>query len=259
MTYPKAANAGTQAPEVPYHGSAVTEDIQMKKTIGLGALTLALAAAPLAAQISPRTGGSGRTGSTARDGVQSRQDVIDAARARIEAARTGTRVDSRADTRSTGNAHVPPGHLPPRGMCRVWVDGVPPGHQPPVTSCAQAESDRFRYSNARVIYGDRESFRGRGKGKFKNATDARSSQRQCSIWDGVVMNGRVENVCRDGSVYDGERRSGSILDRDRDGVDDRWDRDIRDDRLSQRDKSAKKAAKAVKKANKGKGKGSSRG
>ena len=227
----------------------------MKNRIGFGALTLALAAAPLAAQISPRTGGTGRTGTTARDGVQSPQDVIDAARARIEAGRTGTRSTS-------SSSHIPPGHLPPRGLCRVWIDGVPPGQQPPVTSCAQAESDRFRYSNARVIYGDRESFRGRGKGKFKNANDARSSQRQCTIWDGVVVNGRVENVCRDGSVSD--RRSGRVRDRDQrddDDDDNRWGRgdDDRDHRVSQSDKAGRKAAKAhakaAMKANKGHGKG----
>src|SRR5262245_46657821 len=32
-----------------------------------------------------------------------------------------------------GNDHVPPGHYPPAGMCRVWIDGVPPGHQPAPT------------------------------------------------------------------------------------------------------------------------------
>jgi len=25
---------------------------------------------------------------------------------------------------------VPPGHLPKRGQCRVWIPGVPPGRQP---------------------------------------------------------------------------------------------------------------------------------
>lgn len=32
-------------------------------------------------------------------------------------------------------AHVPPGHLPPPGACRVWHPGVPPGHQPPPGPC----------------------------------------------------------------------------------------------------------------------------
>lgn len=37
---------------------------------------------------------------------------------------------------------VPPGHLPPPGLCRIWYPGVPPGHQPPPTDCGYA----FRYA-----------------------------------------------------------------------------------------------------------------
>ena len=63
---------------------------------------------------------------------------------------------------------VPPGHRPPAGMCRIWIDGVPPGRQPAPTDCATAH--RERPANARVVYGeaegDRDS-RGRGKGKAK--------------------------------------------------------------------------------------------
>lgn len=36
---------------------------------------------------------------------------------------------------------IPPGHLPPPGMCRVWFPGRPPGHQPPPVSCARAEQE----------------------------------------------------------------------------------------------------------------------
>jgi hypothetical protein len=50
-----------------------------------------------------------------------------------------------------GNARIPPGHMPPAGMCRVWIDGVPPGRQPAPTDCTTAE--RTRPHNARVIYG----------------------------------------------------------------------------------------------------------
>jgi hypothetical protein len=31
--------------------------------------------------------------------------------------------------------HVPPGHYPPPGACRVWYLGRPPGHQPPPGPC----------------------------------------------------------------------------------------------------------------------------
>ena len=47
---------------------------------------------------------------------------------------------------------IPPGHRPPPGMCRVWIDGVPAGHQPAPTDCATAV--RNRPSNGRVVYGD---------------------------------------------------------------------------------------------------------
>jgi hypothetical protein len=135
------------------------------KKLSLTTFALVLAATPLAAQITSRD----RT--TARTRAETIQDAIEAARrGTVYDTRGGTVYDTRdGRTASTrGSSKVPPGHLPPRGMCRVWIDGVPPGHQPGVTSCAQAERDRYRYSNARVIYGDRESFPGKGKGKYKN-------------------------------------------------------------------------------------------
>jgi hypothetical protein len=36
---------------------------------------------------------------------------------------------------------IPPGHLPPPGMCRVWIPGRPPGHQPPPSSCRRVEQE----------------------------------------------------------------------------------------------------------------------
>ncbi len=53
--------------------------------------------------------------------------------------------------RSRSYSRVPPGHLPPPGLCRIWIDGVPPGRQPRPTDCASAR--RHRPANARVIYG----------------------------------------------------------------------------------------------------------
>lgn len=47
--------------------------------------------------------------------------------------------------RETGEPHtvksakrlgIPPGHLPPPGMCRIWYPGRPPGHQPRPGNCA---------------------------------------------------------------------------------------------------------------------------
>lgn len=68
--------------------------------------------------------------------------------------------------RGHSSDRVPPGQLPPAGMCRVWIDDVPPGHQPAPTDCSTAE--RYRPDNARVIYGDDQAFPGQGKGRRAN-------------------------------------------------------------------------------------------
>jgi hypothetical protein len=33
--------------------------------------------------------------------------------------------------------HVPPGHFPPDGQCRVWIEGTPPGRQAAAAACDQ--------------------------------------------------------------------------------------------------------------------------
>jgi hypothetical protein len=48
---------------------------------------------------------------------------------------------------------IPPGQLPPSGLCRVWYEGRPPGQQPRATNCRDAERVAARDSRARVIYG----------------------------------------------------------------------------------------------------------
>ncbi len=48
--------------------------------------------------------------------------------------------------------HIPAGHLPPPGECRVWFYDRPPGHQPPPTSCGYAEHYAYRYGG-NVVYG----------------------------------------------------------------------------------------------------------
>jgi hypothetical protein len=47
---------------------------------------------------------------------------------------------------------VPRTHLPPPGMCRIWLDNVPPTQQPAPTDCASAVRNQPR--NARVIFSD---------------------------------------------------------------------------------------------------------
>lgn len=64
---------------------------------------------------------------------------------------------------------VPPGQLPPPGMCRVWYDGVAPGRQPRPTSCNEAERVASRNRNARVIYGDNYRYDDRrNSGPYRN-------------------------------------------------------------------------------------------
>lgn len=49
-------------------------------------------------------------------------------------------------------ATIPESHLPPAGMCRIWIDNVPPAQQPAPTDCATAI--RNRPSNGRVIFAE---------------------------------------------------------------------------------------------------------
>lgn len=50
-----------------------------------------------------------------------------------------------------GYGVVPPGHLPPPGLCRVWIEGRPPGQQPSPVSCRRAERIAARYGDAFVV------------------------------------------------------------------------------------------------------------
>lgn len=54
---------------------------------------------------------------------------------------------------------IPPGHRPPAGMCRIWINGVPPGHQPAPTDCETAL--RNQPPNSQIIWGDNVRRRGR--------------------------------------------------------------------------------------------------
>ena len=41
------------------------------------------------------------------------------------------------DGRRAQQVDIPPGHLPPPGMCRIWFPGRPPGQQPPPGDCEE--------------------------------------------------------------------------------------------------------------------------
>jgi hypothetical protein len=53
---------------------------------------------------------------------------------------------------SSRRASVPADARPPKGMCRIWIDGVPATQQPAATDCATAVKNRP--ANGRVIFGD---------------------------------------------------------------------------------------------------------
>jgi hypothetical protein len=126
---------------------------------------------------------------------------------------------------------VPPGHMPSRNMCRVWIDGVAPGRQPRQTDCRTAERQRRYYEQrygrrARVIYGDRsrrnDRYDTRNRGVILGRSGTVNGDRgtNCRYVERVVA-GRVirQRVCdnnrgvydRNGRVYD---RNGNVVYRD---------------------------------------------
>jgi len=50
---------------------------------------------------------------------------------------------------------VPANARPPKGMCRIWIDGVPAAQQPAATDCSTAVKNRPE--NAQVLFGDDSS------------------------------------------------------------------------------------------------------
>jgi hypothetical protein len=116
------------------------------------------------------------------------------------------------------NGRVPPGHLPPAGLCRVWYDRVPPGRQPAPTDCATARAEAWR-TGGRVIVGVRDERRDRRRGD--------------DGWFGYER-GRIDpwgdrdRRRRDDDDRDDDRRDDERWERRRDRDDGRWD-DRRDD------------------------------
>jgi hypothetical protein len=51
---------------------------------------------------------------------------------------------------SRRSVRVPPGHMPPPGLCRAWFPGRPPGHQPRARPCEQLLRTH-RHSGAIII------------------------------------------------------------------------------------------------------------
>jgi hypothetical protein len=61
---------------------------------------------------------------------------------------------------------IPADARPPKGMCRIWIDGVPASQQPAATDCASAVKNRP--ANARVIFGDDFADTSKSKSGDKN-------------------------------------------------------------------------------------------
>jgi hypothetical protein len=57
-----------------------------------------------------------------------------------------------------GKGEVPKSYLPPKGMCRIWLDKVPAKQQPAPTDCPTAV--RNRPPNGKVLFGDDDKDRG---------------------------------------------------------------------------------------------------
>jgi predicted aconitase len=47
---------------------------------------------------------------------------------------------------------IPASARPPKGMCRIWIDGVAPAQQPAPTDCPTALKNQPK--NSKVIFGD---------------------------------------------------------------------------------------------------------
>lgn len=67
--------------------------------------------------------------------------------------------------KSPSKSDVPASHMPPVGMCRVWLDNVPPAQQPAPTDCPSAI--RNRPPNGRVIFPE-DARRGKRDEKGEN-------------------------------------------------------------------------------------------
>ena len=56
------------------------------------------------------------------------------------------------DSSKKGTTAIPADARPPKGMCRIWIDGVPAAQQPAATDFPSAVKNRP--ANGRVIFGD---------------------------------------------------------------------------------------------------------
>ena len=60
----------------------------------------------------------------------------------------------RDDGHGHASLHIPPGHMPPAGLCRIWIPGRSPGHQPAPGDCRTLSRQVPRGAYL-LAYGDR--------------------------------------------------------------------------------------------------------
>ena len=76
-------------------------------------------------------------------------------------ARAGAQQAQPKDSARRGATAIPADARPPKGMCRIWLDGVPAAQQPAATDCQTAIKNRP--NNGRVIFGDDTPDSSKGK------------------------------------------------------------------------------------------------
>ena len=112
----------------------------------------------------------------------------------------GVALPASAQSRARGPDQVPPGHRPPPGMCRIWIDGVPPGQQPEPTDCATAV--RERPAGARVIFGDRRA--GEADDRGQRGKDFKKPKKAKGFADDDRRGRRGDDRCATAQIGDEE-------------------------------------------------------
>lgn len=97
--------------------------------------------------------------------------------------------EAQGNRRNGRNQGIPPGQMPPAGMCRVWYDNLPPGRQPRATNCDQAERLASRDRNARVIYGDDYYGSRNGDQRYRDRRNNGSGVYNGDVYDRTNPNG----------------------------------------------------------------------
>ena len=120
-------------------------------------------------------------------------------------------VPSPAPAQGRADGRVPPGHRPPPGMCRVWIEGVPAGRQPAPTDCETAV--RRRPPGSQVIFGSEVHAAGGGR------DDRHASKRKHHRHDNGDSDCDSEHHgrLRDRADRDRAQDRDVCVDRDRDG------------------------------------------